>query len=83
MLLNTILDLWDIISEGMQGFYDILTSKLVDLLAVDVPIIQSVIDFIVNSLSIGDWTVLDLMFGVGLPFVVIFAITKWLIDIIP
>lgn len=83
MLLDTILNLWDMISDGMQEVYDIMTSSLRDLLTVDVPIIQSVIDFIVNNLGIGDWNVLDLMFGVGLPFIVIFAITKWLIDIIP
>lgn len=82
-LIDTALELWTTIATGMNDVYDILITPLKDLFSVDIPIISSVVDFIINNLNIGDNTVLDLMFGVGLPFVIIFCITKWLIDIMP
>lgn len=82
-LIDTALELWTTIATGMSDVYDVLITPLKDLFSVDIPIISSVVDFIINNLNIGDNTVLDLMFGVGIPFVIIFGITKWLIDILP
>lgn len=83
MVLETILNLWDLLSDGLQSVYGILTTTLRELMNVDIPIVQTVVDFILNNLGeIADWTVLDVMFGIGIPFIIVFSITKWFLDIV-
>lgn len=82
-ILGTILDIWRIFSSGMSSVFTFLNTPFDELLSVDIPIVSNVLDFILNTLGFGEYTILGLMFGVGISFMIVITIVKWLIDILP
>lgn len=83
MNLQNLLDLWDTFSTGMQSVFGILSSTISEAITVNVDneILQSVLDFIIDGLGIGQWTVIDFMLGVGLSLIVAISIIKWTINL--
>lgn len=82
-ILGTLLDIWRVFSSGMSTVFTFLNTPFSDLLSVDIPIVGTVLDFILNTLGLGDYTLLGLMFGAGISFMIVITVVKWVIDILP
>lgn len=82
-ILGSLLEIWRIFSSGMSSVFSFLNTPFRVLLSVDIPVVSSVLDFILNNLGLGDYTLLGLMFGVGISFMIVVTVVKWLIDILP
>lgn len=82
-ILGTLLDIWRVFSSGMSGVFEFLNTPFKDLLNVDIPVIKEVLGFILNTLKLGDISLLGLMFGAGISLMIVITIVKWLIDILP
>lgn len=81
-ILDIIIELWDTFSSAFDGVYVILSTPLQSLVDVNVPVVEDILKWLVETMNIQDYTIITLMFGVGLPLLIGLTLVKWFADII-
>ena len=85
-VLFQLVELWNIFAVSVSTLYDILSTPLKSLFDLipgfsDIPILGDALDFILDVIGLGGWSLLSVMFGGGLLAYVVLVVVKFVVGL--